>query len=63
MSDALLGIALANVTYAILGIGLAALLGVFDRRPATYVDALIGVPLGLAAVMILSAYGSLLGSA
>ncbi len=57
----MLGIALANVTYAVLGIGLAALLGVFDRRPATYVDALVGLPLGLAAVMILSTYGSLLG--
>jgi hypothetical protein len=61
MSAAVVSIALANVTYAILGIGLAGLVGAFDRRVPTYADALIGLPLGIAAVMLLGAYCALLG--
>jgi hypothetical protein len=63
VSGAEVSIVLANVTYAILGIGLAALLGVFDRRPSTWVDALIGLPLGIATVMLVGAYAALLGIA
>ena len=63
MTGDVLDIVLANVAYAVLGIGLAALLGVFDRRRTTYADALIGLPLGIAAVMLVAGYAAILGFA
>ena len=63
MTANIASIVLANVAYAVLGIGLAALLGVFDRRPSTYIDALIGLPLGIAVVMLVAAQAALLGFA
>lgn len=63
MTGDVLNIVLANVAYAVLGIGLAALLGVFDRRATTYADALIGLPLGIAVVMLVGGYAAILGFA
>jgi hypothetical protein len=57
------GIVLANVAYALIGIGFAGTIGVFDRRRSTFLDALLGLPLGIAVVMLLSAYAALVGVA
>jgi hypothetical protein len=63
MTGDVLDIVLANVAYAVFGIGLAALVGVFDRRRTTYADALIGVPLGIAGVMLVAGNAAVLGFA
>lgn len=62
MTD-LVSIFLANLSYALIGIGLAAALGVFDRRPATFVRGLVGIPLGIAVVLLLAGYGAVAGVA
>ena len=56
-----LGVVAANVAYAVGGVGLAAALGAFDRRPLTFPNALIGLLLGIAVVLLLSSYAALLG--
>jgi hypothetical protein len=61
MSNAVLGVVAANVAYAAIGVGLAAALGAFDRRSTTFSSGLVGLPLGIAVVLILSAYAALLG--
>ena len=61
MSSSTASVVLANVAYALIGIGLAAAIGVFDRRRSTLVDALLGVSLGIAVVLLVSGYGALLG--
>lgn len=61
MSVDVFAIVLANVGYALLGICVAAMLGIFDRRRATWSRAAIGVPLGVALVMLVSSYAALLG--
>lgn len=55
-------IVLAQVAYTGIGIGILAALGAFETRP-TLAPALIGFPLGLAAVMLLAACAALLGLA
>ena len=52
MSGATASIVLANIAYALIGVGLAAI-GVFDRRRSSLVDALLGIPLGIAVVLLL----------
>jgi hypothetical protein len=63
MSADVFAIVLANLSYALFGIGVAAVLGMFDKRRSTWPRAAIGVPLGLALVMLISSYAALLGIA
>ena len=63
MSNATASIILVNVAYALIGVSLAAAIGVFDRRRSTFIDALLGIPLGMSVVMLFSAYGALIGVA
>ena len=61
MTGPALGVIVANVAYAAIGVGLAAALGVFDRRPATFANGFVGLPLGIAVVLLLSSYAALVG--
>lgn len=61
MTATVLAIIAANVVYALIGVGLAAALGAFDRRPRTLVNSLVGLPLGICAVLLLSSYAALAG--
>ena len=61
MSGATASIVLANIAYALIGVGLAAAIGVFDRRRSSLVDALLGIPLGIAVVLLLSGYAAVIG--
>jgi hypothetical protein len=61
MTGTVLGIVTANVAYALIGVGLAAALGAFDRRPRTLANAVVGLPLGICVVTLLSSYAALAG--
>jgi uncharacterized membrane protein YqjE len=63
MTVDLVSILLANVAYGLLGVGLAAALGVFDRRESALVRLLLCPALGIAAIGLVSSYAALAGLA
>jgi hypothetical protein len=58
-----IGILLANLAYALLGLGLAAAAGVFDRRQSVVVRGLISAALGIAVIGLAASFSALAGLA
>jgi hypothetical protein len=63
MTAGVVSILLANLAYALLGVGLAASLGVFDRRESVVVTGLISGALGIATIGLVASYAALAGVA